>query len=398
MLSTTSKQGVDLNPKYLATRVANLKPSGIRKFFDIVATMQDVISLGIGEPDSDTPASILQAGVHSLQSGRTHYTSNAGLIELRQTLANYLMGKYGVVYDPATDVVITVGVSEALYMAMTALLNPGEEVIVPTPCFVAYQAEVLLAGGVAVELPCYAEDGFQLRPEALEAAITPRTKAILLGYPNNPTGAVASRQVLLEVARIAEEHDLVVVSDELYDQLVYGVEHVCFPALPGMRRRTILLGGFSKNYAMTGWRIGYAAGPAELIKGLLRVHQYTIMSAPTTAQDAALEALLHGETDVQAMQAEYDRRRRLIVSGLNRLGLETVEPHGAFYAFPRISVTGMDEETFSRKLLEEERVAVVPGTAFGPGGEGFVRCSYATAYEKIEEALQRIERFTQRYG
>ncbi len=398
MLSTTTQQGVDLKPKYLATRVVNLKPSGIRKFFDIVATMQDVISLGIGEPDFDTPASILQAGVRSLQSGRTHYTSNAGLIELRQTLCNYLMRKYGVVYDPATDAIITVGVSEALYMAMTALLNPGEEVIVPTPCFVAYQAEVVLAGGVAVELPCYAEDGFQLRPEALEAAITPRTKAILLGYPNNPTGAVASREVLLEVARIAEQHDLVVVSDELYDQLVYGVPHICFAALPGMRERTILLGGFSKNYAMTGWRIGYATGPADLIKGLLRVHQYTIMSAPTTAQDAALEALLNGEPDVQAMQREYDRRRKLIVSGLNRLGLATVEPHGAFYAFPSISVTGMDEETFARKLLEEERVAVVPGTAFGPGGEGFVRCSYATAYEKIEEALQRIERFTQRYG
>jgi aminotransferase len=398
MLTTTTQQGVDLKQKYLATRVVNLKPSGIRKFFDIVATMQDVISLGIGEPDFDTPAPILQAGVRSLQAGRTHYTSNAGLIELRQTLTGYLANKYGVEYDPAAEAVITVGVSEALYLAMTALLNPGEEVIVPTPCFVAYQAEVILAGGVAVELPCYAEDGFQPSPEALEAAITPRTKAILLGYPNNPTGAVASREVLLQLARIAEEHDLVVVSDELYDQLVYGVPHVGFASLPGMRQRTILLGGFSKNYAMTGWRIGYATGPAELIKGLLRVHQYTIMSAPTSAQDAALEALLHGQPHVEEMHREYDRRRKLIVSGLNRLGLTTVEPHGAFYAFPSIAVTGLDEESFARKLLEEERVAVVPGTAFGPGGEGYVRCSYATAYEKIEEALRRIERFTQRYG
>jgi aminotransferase len=391
-------KGTELSQKYLATRVANLKPSGIRKFFDIVATMQDIISLGIGEPDFDTPDPITLAGVRSLQAGRTHYTSNSGLLELRRALAAHLYGRYGVDYNPAGEIIATVGVSEALYLSMTALLNPGDEVIVPTPCFVAYQAEVILAGGVAVELPTYAEDGFQLRPEALEAAITPRTKAILIGYPNNPTGAVASRAALLEVARIAEAHDLVVISDELYDQLVYGVPHVCFPALPGMRERTLLLGGFSKNYAMTGWRIGFAAGPAELIKGLLRVHQYTIMSAPTPAQDAALEALLNGQPHVEEMRREYNRRRELIVSGLNKLGLETVEPHGAFYAFPSIGVTGMDEESFARKLLEEERVAVVPGTAFGPGGEGYVRCSYATAYEKIEEALRRLERFIQRYG
>jgi aminotransferase len=388
----------DQNERYLATRVANLKPSGIRKFFDIVATMQDVISLGIGEPDFDTPGSILQAGISSLKSGQTHYTSNAGRLELRQALSSHLKNSYGVEYDPYSEMVITVGVSEALYLAMTALLNPGDEVIVPTPCFVAYQAEVILAGGVAVELPTCAVDGFQLRPEVLEAAITPRTKAILIGYPNNPTGAVTSREVLLEVARIADEHDLIVISDELYDQLVYGVTHVCFAALPGMHARTILLGGFSKNYAMTGWRIGYAAAPADLIKGLLRVHQYTIMSAPTTAQDAALEALLHGQGYVEEMRTEYNRRRQLIVSGLNRLGLATVEPHGAFYAFPSVAVTGLDEETFAHKLLEEERVAVVPGTAFGPGGEGYVRCSYATAYERIEEALHRIERFTHRYG
>jgi len=387
-----------LNQKYLSTRVVNLKPSGIRKFFDIVATMQDVISLGIGEPDFDTPSPILQAGIRSLQQGQTHYTSNSGRMGLREALSRHLYRSYEVEYDPASEIIISVGVSEALYLAMTALLNPGDEVIVPTPCFVAYQAEVILAGGVAVELPTYAADCFQLRPEALEAAITPRTKAILLGYPNNPTGAVASREALLAVAHIAEKHDLVVVSDELYDQLVYGVSHVCFAALPGMRQRTILLGGFSKNYAMTGWRIGYASGPAELIKGMLRVHQYTIMSAPTTAQDAALEALLNGQPHVEEMRQEYNRRRQLIVGGLNQLGLVTVEPHGAFYAFPSIGVTGLDEDIFAHKLLEEERVAVVPGTAFGPGGEGYVRCSYATAYEKIEEALCRLERFTQRYG
>jgi len=388
----------DVTTEYISRRVAVLKPSGIRKFFDIVATMQDVISLGIGEPDFDTPDPILQAGIRSLKAGETHYTSNAGKLELRQALVDHLSRTYAASYNPLTEIVITVGVSEALYLAMTALINPGEEVIIPTPCFVAYQAEVILAGGVPVEIPTRAEDGFQLRPEALEAAITPRTKMILLGYPNNPTGAVADRQALLEVARLAEKYDLVVVSDELYDQLVYGVPHVCFASLPGMWKRTVLLGGFSKNYAMTGWRIGFAAAPADILRGLLRVHQYTIMSAPTTAQDAALEAIENGGPYVEEMRVEYNRRRELIVSGLNELGLATVEPHGAFYAFPSIRATGMDEETFAQKLLDEERVAVVPGTAFGPGGEGYVRCSYATAYEKIEEALNRMQRFMNRYG
>jgi aminotransferase len=272
-----------VNQRYLAQRVVNLKPSGIRKFFDIVATMKDVISLGIGEPDFATPDPIIQAGIHSLEHGETHYTSNAGRLKLRQALANYIEKQYGVQYDPTTEIIATVGVSEALYLTMTALLNPGEEVIIPTPCFVAYQAEVLLAGGVPVEVSTCMENNFLLRSEDFEAAITPRTKAILIGYPNNPTGAVATRESLLEIARISEEHDLIVISDELYDQLIYGVEHVCFPSLPGMRSRTILLGGFSKNYAMTGWRIGYAAAPADILKGLARVHQYTIMSAPTIA-------------------------------------------------------------------------------------------------------------------
>ena len=387
-----------MDKRYLSERVAALKPSGIRKFFDIVATMDDVISLGIGEPDFVTPQPILQSGIRALEDGETHYTSNSGILELRQALAEHLRTLYGVSYDPVSEMVITVGVSEALYLALTTLLDPGDEVIISTPCFVAYQAEVLLAGGVPVEMPTFMEDDFQLRPQALQAAITPRTKAILIGYPNNPTGAVASREVLLELGRIAEQHDLIVLSDEIYDQLVYGVQHVCFPALPGMRERTVLLGGFSKNYAMTGWRIGYAAGPAGLLQGLLRVHQYTIMSAPTIAQIAALEALTQGEEYVAEMREEYDRRRRLIVTGLNQLGLATFEPHGAFYAFPSIAVAGMDDETFSQKLLEEQRVAVVPGSAFGAGGDGFVRCSYATAYEKIEEALERLETFMRRYG
>jgi aminotransferase len=384
---------------YLSQRVAGLKPSGIRKFFDIAATMKDVISLGVGEPDFTTPKPILEAGVRSLRAGETHYTSNAGKLPLRQSVADHLKQLYGVQYDPVKEILITVGVSEALYLVMNALLNPGDEVIIPTPCFVSYQAEVLLAGGVPVEIPSHPEDDFQLEPEQIRSAITPRTKIIFIGYPNNPTGAVASRQVLVDVAKIAEEHNLLIISDEIYDRLVYNHEHVCVPALEdATRHRTILLGGFSKDYAMTGWRIGYACGPSEIIKGMTRIHQYTIMSAPTTAQDAALEALTNGEKYVQEMVAEYDRRRRLIVDGFNRLGLTTFEPHGAFYAFPNVSASGMNDEVFAETLLREEQVAVVPGNAFGPGGEGFVRCCYATAYEQIEEALQRMEKFMNRHG
>lgn len=387
-----------MHDSYLSHRVANLRPSGIRKFFDIVATMHDVISLGIGEPDFTTPDPILEAGIRSLQKGETHYTSNAGLIELRKALSEHLEKLYGVSYDPS-EFVISVGGSEAMYLACCSILNPGDEVIIPTPCFVSYQAEVYMAGGVPVELPGRMENNFDLVPEEVEAAITPRTKAIILGFPQNPTGAVATRETLLKVAAIAEKHDLVVISDEIYDRLVYGGhKHVCFPALPGMRERTLLLGGFSKDYAMTGWRIGYAAGPAELIKGLVRLHQYTIMCAPTTAQAAAVAALKACDNDVDRMVTEYDRRRKLIVGGFNSLGLKTFEPRGAFYAFPNITASGMDDETFAQKLLESERVAVVPGSAFGKGGEGFVRASYATAYDKIEEALHRIDHFMRMQG
>jgi aminotransferase len=383
----------------LSRRVAGLKPSGIRKFFDIAATMKDVISLGIGEPDFTTPAPVLEAGLRSLQRGETHYTSNHGKFELRRSLSAHLDRLYGVRYDPAEEMVITVGVSEALYLTMTAILDPGDEVIIPTPCFVAYQPEVIMAGGVPVEIPTRMEDGFQVDPERVRAAITPRTKAIFVAYPNNPTGAVASREVLLEIARMAEQHDLILISEEIYDRLVYNFQHVCVPAFgDGVRDRTILLGGFSKDYAMTGWRIGYAAGPSDLIKGMVRIHQYSIMSAPTTAQDAAIEALAVGEKYVLDMLAEYDRRRRLMVDGFNRLGLTTFEPRGAFYAFPKISASGMDDETFCQKLLEEEHVAVVPGNSFGPGGEGFVRACYATSYEKIEEALHRMQSFMGRHG
>ena len=385
------------HPK-ISKRVAGLKPSGIRKFFDIVATMEDVISLGIGEPDFVTPASIMNAGIRSLQEGNTRYTSNSGILALREAISNHLQKHYGVSYDPQKEIVITVGVSEALYLALTALIEPGDEVLIPTPCFVSYQAEVILAGGTPIEVPSKYEDQFEAKATDLEKYITPKTKALLIGYPNNPTGAVATRENLLEIAALAEKYDLMVISDELYDQLVYGIEHVCFASLPNMWERTILLGGFSKNYAMTGWRIGYAAAPKEILQYLLRIHQFTIMSAPTPAQYAALEALLNGKDHVETMRKEYDRRRKLIVNGLNELGLPTFEPKGAFYAFPKINVSGMDEDQFANALLQEERVAVVPGTAFGAGGEGFVRCSYATAYEKIEEALQRIERFMRRHG
>jgi aminotransferase len=382
---------------YLSRRVAGLKPSGIRKFFDISASMEGVISLGIGEPDFTTPEPVLQAGIRSLERGETHYTSNHGIIELRRALSVHLEKLYGVHYNPENEIIITVGGSEALNLAAIALVNPGDEVIVLTPCFVSYQAAVILAGGVAVEVPCHMENNFDFDPQEIRAAITPRTKAILVGFPNNPTGAVASRENLMEVARIAREHDLVVISDEIYDRLVYsGHKHVCFPSLEGMHDRTILLGGFSKDYAMTGWRIGYAAAPESLIKGLVRVHQYMVMSAPTMSQFAALEALNSGEPFVHSMVAEYDRRRKLIVSGLNQIGLPTFEPKGAFYAFPKVSVTGLDDDTFCNRLLQEQRVAVVPGNSFGLGGEGFARCSYATSYEKIEEALTRIEKFVRK--
>ncbi len=387
------------NTKYLSKRVAGLKPSGIRKFFDIAATMKEVISLGIGEPDFTTPKPILEAGIRSLQKGETHYTSNHGRIELRRAIAENLKRLYGVTYDPNDEIIATVGVSEALYLTMTAILEPGDEVIIPTPCFVSYQAEVILAGGVPVEIPARMEDDFQVDPARIRAALTPRTKAIFVGYPNNPTGAVATRETLTEIANIAEENDLVLISDEIYDRLVYDFQHVCVPSLSeDVHKRTVLLGGFSKDYAMTGWRIGYAAGPADIIKGLVRIHQYSIMSAPTTAQDAAIEALANGEKFVQEMVTEYNRRRRLLVDGLNRLGLKTFEPRGAFYAFPNISASGMDDEAFCQKLLEEEHVAVVPGSSFGPGGENFARACYATSYEQIEEALRRMERFMSRHG
>ncbi len=386
----------------LSNRVRAVPPSGIRRYFDIAATMEDVISLGIGEPDFVTPLPVLNAGVASLQSGHTSYTSNAGMIELRRAIAEKLSRQYGAVsYDPEQEVLITVGVSEAMYLIMQAILNPGDEVIVPQPCFVAYTASVLLAGGTVIDIPTYAADDFQVRPADIAAAVTPRTKAILIGFPNNPTGAVMDRAGLLEIARVAEAHDLLVISDEIYDRLVYGDhQHVMFAALPGMAERTVHLGGMSKDYAMTGWRIGYAVGPAELIGAMRKIHQYLIMSASTTGQEAAFTALTDPAVEpyVQQMVASYDMRRQLIVKGLNEIGLDCFEPKGAFYAFPSVVKTGMSEQEFAERLLLEERVAVIPGSAFGKGGEGHVRCAYAASMENIEKALERMYRFMQRHG
>lgn len=384
--------------EFIAKKVQVVPPSGIRRFFDIAATMDDVISLGIGEPDFDTPPAIVQAGIGSLQLGETHYTSNSGILDLRAALADHLEKLYGVRYDPESELLITVGVSEALYLAMVATVDPGDEVIVPEPCFVSYSPEVMFAGGTPVNIATAAENDFQVLASQVEEVITDKTKTLLLGYPNNPTGAVMTRDRLQAIAQLADKHDLLVISDEIYDRLVYGVEHNCFASLPGMRQRTILLGGFSKAYAMTGWRIGYAAAPAEILAAMRKVHQYTIMSAPTTAQFAALEALKHSEEAVQEMRARYDRRRRLIVDGLNSIGLKCFEPKGAFYAFPSIAITGMSDEEFSERLLMEEKVACVPGSAFGRSGAGHVRCSYATAYDQIEQALERMARFAQRHG
>jgi len=383
---------------FLAERVRTLAPSGIRRFFDMLAEMRDVISLTIGEPDFTTPEPITRAAIASLEAGETHYTANGGMIELRELISENLHNRYGVDYDPRAELIITVGASEAVDASLRALLDPGDEVIYHDPCFVAYAPCIALAGGVPVRIGTSDATSFEVSAEQIEAAITPRTKAIFLGYPNNPTGAVLSRDKLAAIADVAERHDLLVISDEIYDRLVYGDHvHTAFGALPGMRERTVLIGGFSKSYAMTGWRIGYVAAPAGLMTGIAKVHQYGIMCAPTSAQFAAVEALRIGEPFVQAMHDEYDRRRRLMTDRLNRMGLLCFEPKGAFYCFPNVTdATGLDDETFAQRLLAEERVAVVPGAAFGPSGAGHVRACYATAYEQIVEAMDRMDAFVRR--
>lgn len=383
--------------KPLSHAVAAVPPSGIRRFFDVAAQLEDCISLGVGEPDFVTPWHIREAAIWAIEKGFTTYTSNYGLFTLRQRITEHLRMRYGVEYSPENEVLVTVGVSEGLDIALRALLNPGDEVILFEPSYVSYVPCVLFAGGVPVSLPTDYRNGFQPDVERLRRAISPRTKAILLCYPNNPTGAVASRSTLEEIVRLAVEHDLYLVSDEIYDRLVYDTEHTCVAALPGAAERTILLGGFSKSYAMTGWRIGYACAPAPILEMMMKVHQYTMLCAPIMAQKAAEEALERGEPEVERMRREYDRRRRLVVERLNEMGLECVPPQGAFYVFPSIRCTGLRSEEFTERLLWEERVAVVPGNVFGNSGEGHVRLSYATSLPRIEEALHRIERFVQRH-
>ncbi len=382
----------------LSPAVQSIKPSGIRKFFDIAAKMEDVISLGVGEPDFVTPWPIRESCVYGLEQGYTSYTANRGLPELREEIARHYADVYETHYDAATDILVTVGVSEALDLAMRALLAPGDEVLIPEPCYVSYQACTILAGGVPVAVPAKQENEFRITPAELEEHVTPRTKVLLIGYPNNPTGAIMTREDLLAIADFAQKHDLIVISDEIYGDLTYGGEaHICFSSLPHMQERTLLLNGFSKAYAMTGWRIGYALGAPEIIAAMTKIHQYTMLCAPITAQLAAIEALRHGEKYMKKMVAEYDRRRRLIYEGFMKMGLNCFEPKGAFYIFPDITSTGYTSEEFAEKLLEAEHVALVPGSAFGDCGEGHVRCSYATSVDKISEALARIENFVRHH-
>ena len=384
--------------KPLSKVVGGLPASGIRRFFDLVAEMDDVISLGVGEPDFVTPEPFRRAAVDAILSGRTSYTSNYGMLELREAVATYQKRLYDNEYDPRREVLVTVGVSEALDIAFRALLDPGDEVLVPEPCYVSYGPCVAFAGGVAVSVPTRAENGFAVLTDQLAELITPRTKALVLSFPTNPTGAVMDRDSLQRVVDFAVEHDLWLISDEIYDRLCYDAPHVCVASLSGARERTILLNGLSKAHAMTGWRIGYACAPAPVIELMMKVHQYTIMCAPIASQIAAIEALLHGEDAVAEMVADYNRRRRLFVDGLNRIGMDCPLPGGAFYAFPSIRRFGLDAEVFSERLLREERVLVVPGPVFGPGGIGHVRCCYATATEKLEEAVVRMGRFVSRLG
>ena len=395
MLNTKSTP-TQTRDNLISQKVESLPSSGIRKFFDLLSSMEDVISLGIGEPDFVTPWHIREAGTYSLEKGYTMYTSNSGMPELRQELADYLRLRYGLSYHPEHEILITVGSSEGLDLAMRAIINPGDEVIIPDPCYVAYPANIILAGGVPISTPTSEQNSFSIKASDIEARITKQTKAILIGYPANPTGAVMSKSESSAIAELAKKYNLLVISDEIYARLVYGVEHICFPSLPGMKERSILISGFSKSHAMTGWRIGYVAADRRFIQALTKIHQYTMLCAPTMAQMAAIEALRSGESEVEKMVQEYNRRRRLMVKRLNEIGLPCFEPKGAFYAFPSIKATGMNSEDFAEKLLIEEKVAVVPGTAFGPCGEGFIRCCYATSVSDIEEALGRMDRFVRK--
>jgi len=380
----------------LADKVVEIKPSGIRKFFDIVSEMKDAISLGVGEPDFDTPWHIRDEGIYSLERGRTFYTSNAGLKELRQEIVNYVQRKHGVVYDPMTEVLITVGGSEAIDIGLRAMINPGEEVLIPQPSYVSYEPCAILAGAKPVIINLKAENEFRLTAEELEAAITDKTKILILPFPNNPTGAIMERKDLEAIAEVILKHDIFVMSDEIYGELTYKEKHVSIIELPGMRERTIFINGFSKAYAMTGWRLGYACGPREILRQMTKIHQFAIMCAPTTSQYAAVEALKNGDDDVIEMRMAYNQRRRFLMNAFKEMGLECFEPYGAFYVFPCIKEFGMSSDEFATRLLEEEKVAVVPGTAFGDCGEGFLRISYAYSLENLKVAIGRLEHFITR--
>lgn len=375
-----------------------LPPSGIRKFFDVVNTMEDAISLGVGEPDFVTPWTIREAGIYSLESGRTYYTANSGLMELREEIVNYNERKYGVKYDAKSQVLVTVGGSEAIDVMIRSIVCPGDEVLIPEPSFVCYKPLTIMAGGIPVTIETKEEDDFRLTPEQLREKITDKTKLLILPFPNNPTGAVMSRADLEAIAEVLKDTDIIVLSDEIYGELRYSDEkHTPFSAIDGMYDRTVVVNGFSKAFAMTGWRLGYAVGPKKIISLMTKIHQYGIMSSPTTSQYAAIEALRNCDDDVEDMCREYNYRRRVIVDGFREMGLTCFEPYGAFYVFPCIKPTGMTSEEFCTKLLEEEKVATVPGNAFGQCGEGFIRCSYAYSVENIEEALKRIGRFVSKY-
>ncbi len=378
---------------FLSQTVKDLKPSGIRKFFDLVQEMPDAISLGVGEPDFDTPWHIREEGIYSLEKGRTFYTSNAGLMELRTAITEYMQRRYRMEYDPASEVLVTVGGSEGIDLALRAMVEPGDEVIIPEPCYVSYKPCVELAGGVPVIIPLKEENEFKLTPEELTAAITDKTKIVILSFPNNPTGAVMNRSELEPIAKIVTEKDLFVLSDEIYAELTYQMEHCSMASFPEIRDRIIVINGFSKAYAMTGWRIGFAVGPAAIIRQMTKIHQFAIMAAPTTSQYAAVEAMENGDDDVEMMRQSYNQRRRFLLRRYEEMGLQCFEPRGAFYTFPCIKEFGMSSDAFAGRLLKEEKVAVVPGTAFGDCGEGFLRISYAYSIDELKVALDRIDRF-----
>lgn len=380
----------------LSDKITTIKPSGIRRFFDIVSEMEDAISLGVGEPDFDTPWHIRDEGIYSLEKGKTFYTSNAGIKELRQEICNYYSRKQGVTYNPLTEALVTVGGSEGIDLALRCMLNPGEEVIIPTPCYVSYEPCTVMADGVPVILPLKNENQFRLTPEELESAITEKTKVLILAFPNNPTGAIMEKEDLEAIAPIIEKHDIFVISDEIYSELSYKSKHVSICSIPGMRERTVIINGFSKAYAMTGWRLGYALGPELIIKQMIKLHQFAIMCAPTTSQYAAVEALKNGDGDVAEMTEAYNQRRRFLMNEFKEMNLPCFEPFGAFYVFPCIKEFGMTSEEFALKFLEEEKVAVVPGTAFGDCGEGFLRISYAYSIEDLKVAIGRLKKFIEK--